>query len=115
VVVADVTNLPEDNEAADYYVLSQAIMGTNAEDYLREAHRVLRWDGILHIAETSSHFGEDVEVGLTAFTRHLESLGFSVLGDPVRIGAAPEFIVIEAIKRGAPAPVAQPWQWAHIA
>jgi hypothetical protein len=48
-------------------------MGSNFTDYIREAHRCLRLDGMLHIWEASSYF-EDVQ----RFCSALGRLGFEV-------------------------------------
>jgi ubiquinone/menaquinone biosynthesis C-methylase UbiE len=48
-------------------------MGSNFTDYLREAHRVLKLDGALHIYEATSRFNDR-----DRFAHALADLGFSV-------------------------------------
>ncbi|XP_012263158.2 ribosomal RNA-processing protein 8 isoform X1 [Athalia rosae] len=55
----------------DVVVFCLSLMGTNLADYVKEANRVLRKDGILKIAEVESRF-EDVD----GFVKTLGSYGF---------------------------------------
>lgn len=55
----------------DVAIFCLSLMGANFADYLREAHRCLRLDGVLHIWEATSYFDDP-----TAFCRQLERLGF---------------------------------------
>jgi len=52
----DMTNVPLKENTVDVAVFSLALMGINVADFIREAHRVLRSDGILKIAEVRSRF-----------------------------------------------------------
>jgi ubiquinone/menaquinone biosynthesis C-methylase UbiE len=64
-------------------------MGSNFTDYLREAYRVLKIDGQLHIWEAVSRF-DDVK----RFARSLEQLGFQVFEPSIR----DKFVLIEGRK-----------------
>ena len=64
-------------------------MGSNFTDYIREAHRCLRLDGMLHIWEAASYF-DDVKKFASALAR----LGFDVTAPGVE-GA---FVRIYALK-----------------
>ena len=64
-------------------------MGSNSGDYLREAARVLVFDGRLIICEASGRFPEDREI------RHrLERLGFHV----TNISEDAQFTFIQALR-----------------
>lgn len=52
----DMANVPLDDGAADFAVFCLALMGTNIADFIREAHRVLKPDGLIKIAEVRSRF-----------------------------------------------------------
>lgn len=52
----DMANVPLKDGTVDIAVFVLALMGTNIADFIREAHRVLRSDGILKIAEVRSRF-----------------------------------------------------------
>ena len=64
-------------------------MGNNNGDYLREAARVLAYDGTLHIVETASRIDKVEDIG-----DRLYQLGFT-LADQHRLGQ-PEFVHITA-------------------
>lgn len=56
VTACDMANVPLPVSSVDVGVFCLALMGTNIADFIREAHRVLRPDGILKIAEVRSRF-----------------------------------------------------------
>ena len=67
-------------------------MGRNYRDYLREAHRLLRYGGWLKVAESASRWeGGKLEelIGVICTS------GFSVVGQPEYRG---QFIYLNAIK-----------------
>ena len=89
VVACDVAAVPLDDKVLDLAIFCLSLMGSNFTDYLREAHRCLRLDGLLHIWEPASYFDD-----MTRFCGDLEKLGFDVL-EPRHEGA---FIRIYAAK-----------------
>ena len=89
VIDGDMSHTPLDDETLDVAVFSLSLMGSNFTDYLREAHRVLKIDGHLHIWEATSRF-TDVD----SFCSGLEQLGFRTF-QPSRRG---QFTHIEAQK-----------------
>lgn len=91
--IASVTSLADGE--VDLAIFCLSLMGTNFTDYLREAHRILRIDGDLHIWEPASYF-DDVD----QFCADLGRLGFDVL-KPAKQGL---FMRIRALKN-ASAPV----------
>lgn len=56
VTPADMSNVPLANETVDVAVYSLALMGTNVADFVREAWRVLKFNGVLRVAEVRSRF-----------------------------------------------------------
>lgn len=56
IIPCDMANVPLKGGTVDVAVFVLALMGTNIADFIREAHRVLRPDGILKIAEVRSRF-----------------------------------------------------------
>ena len=56
VTPADMSNVPLSNEVLDVAVYSLALMGTNVADFVREAWRVLKFNGVLRVAEVRSRF-----------------------------------------------------------
>ena len=73
VIATDIAHVPLDDETVDVAVFSLSLMGSNFTDYLREAHRVLKLDGALHIYEATSRFNDR-----DRFAHELVDLGFSV-------------------------------------
>ena len=74
VTACDMSQVPLEDGELDVAIFSLSLMGNNFTDYLREAHRVLRLDGQLHIIESTNRF-HDRE----AFARDLAKLGFDVI------------------------------------
>lgn len=74
VTACDIADVPLEDGTLDVAIFCLSLMGANFTDYLREAHRCLRLDGMLHIWEPTSYF-DDVD----AFCRDLEKLGFDVV------------------------------------
>lgn len=54
VTACDMANVPLENKSVDVAVFCLALMGTNLADFIREAHRVLKDDGRVKIAEVRS-------------------------------------------------------------
>jgi len=92
VIVCDMsaTDLAEDT--LDVAVFSLSLMGLNYQDYLREAHRLLRYGGWLKVAEPAARWKErNLEELLSA----IASAGFAVVGQP---SYRDRFIYLDAIK-----------------
>lgn len=89
VIEGDMAKTNLDPESVDVALFSLSLMGSNFSDYLREAYRVLKIDGQLHIWEALSRFDD---VG--RFAKSLEQLGFQVFEPRVR----DVFVLIEGRK-----------------
>lgn len=74
VTVCDMAQVPLEDESVDVAVFCLSLMGTNIRDFLEEANRVLKPEGLLKVAEVSSRF-EDVRTFLGAVAK----LGFKVI------------------------------------
>uniref|UniRef100_A0A8B9QCF3 Ribosomal RNA-processing protein 8 n=1 Tax=Apteryx owenii TaxID=8824 RepID=A0A8B9QCF3_APTOW len=70
-VVSGVSQVPLAAESVDVAVFCLALMGTNLQEILEEANRVLKQGGTLMMAEVASRF-ED----LRAFVNSMAHLGF---------------------------------------
>lgn len=73
VIAGDMANVPLEDASLDVAVFSLSLMGTNFTDYIKEAHRCLKLDGILYIVEPISKFND-----LDEFIKGLERLGFDI-------------------------------------
>lgn len=71
VTVCDMAQVPLSDGIVDIAVFCLSLMGKNLSDFLREANRVLKMEGVLLVAEVSSRF-DDVRQFLSAMSQ----LGF---------------------------------------
>jgi len=92
VIACDMARTNLVDSVLDVAVFSLSLMGTNVEDYLREAHRLLRLDGRLRIAEPAGHWQG---IKRDALTTMITSLGFQLVGAVQERGS---FIYIDALK-----------------
>ncbi|KAI5957900.1 RRP8 [Candida margitis] len=58
ITVADIKNVPLEDESATIVIFCLALMGTNFLDFIKEAYRILQPRGELWIAEIKSRFSE---------------------------------------------------------
>ncbi|KAL0232955.1 hypothetical protein GEMRC1_011702 [Eukaryota sp. GEM-RC1] len=72
VVRADISNVPLSSGVADVVVFCLSLMGSNIIDFITEASRILKVNGILHIAEVTSRFND-----LGDFNTGMRQLGFN--------------------------------------
>ena len=56
VTACDIAHVPLKNHSIDVVIFCLSLMGVNFMEYLREAHRVLKYHGLLKIAEVTSRF-----------------------------------------------------------
>lgn len=69
------------NESKDICVFCLSLWGTNYEDYIKEANRIMKHGGILIIVEPYSKFGENEHYKtIDEFSEKIEKYGFEVLG-----------------------------------
>ncbi|KAK9471242.1 methyltransferase-domain-containing protein [Dipodascopsis tothii] len=73
VEVADVRNVPVEDESMHYVIFCLALMGVNFLDFVREAKRILRVRGELWISEIKSRFSDQQG---QEFVDAIKSLGF---------------------------------------
>ncbi|XP_060130135.1 ribosomal RNA-processing protein 8 [Zootoca vivipara] len=94
VIVCDMAQVPLDDESVDVAVFCLALMGTNLQEILEEANRVLRVGGTLLVAEVASRFPD-----VRAFVAALARLGFRLLSKDV---TGSHFFTFELRKAEAP-------------
>jgi len=71
VTVCDIADVPLAKESVDVVVFCLALMGTNCQQFLVEANRILKDKGILKIAEVASRFKST-----KMFINDMKSIGF---------------------------------------
>lgn len=74
IISSDMANTPLENQCLNVAVYCLSLMGTNLNDYLLEANRCLKPNGLLFIAEIESRF-DDVR----QFIKSVEACGFTLL------------------------------------
>ncbi|EDO41737.1 predicted protein, partial [Nematostella vectensis] len=70
VTACNMANVPLDSSSVDVAIFCLSLMGTDLQNYLLEAHRVLKKGGILKVAEVVSRVDPE------AFVDSLSQLGF---------------------------------------
>ncbi len=90
-IACDITHTPLDDLVLDVAVFSLSLMGLNYADYLKEAHRTLRFGGFLKIAEPMSRWADKHAELLAA----IADAGFLLVGG---VEESNQFLYIDAIK-----------------
>ena len=105
VVACDIAAVPLKDRSVDIVVFCLALMGTNIADFVREAHRILKPNGIMRIAEVRSRFdGEGISI--KKFTKFLKRAGFDI--EPHDIGEINKmFFEVECAKTDRQSFIAQ--------
>ncbi|CAG9529853.1 unnamed protein product [Cercopithifilaria johnstoni] len=93
ITACDMSTVPLNNESVDIVVFCLSLMGTNLNEYLREANRILKKDGFLKISEVASRF-----VSVKQFVHAITKMGFNMTGKMMIDGGY--FVVLEFIKTG---------------
>jgi hypothetical protein len=89
VIACDIAHVPLEDEILDAAIFSLSLMGINYLDYIMEAHRCLKLDGHLWIAETMSRFES-----LNNLPEQLVKQGFDI----VKIQVKGNFTFLRGIK-----------------
>jgi hypothetical protein len=90
-IACDIAKTPLEDENLDVAVFSLSLMGINYPDYLKEAYRVLKFGGLLKIAEPINRW-LDKQSDLLA---QITNAGFMMIGN---VEQSSQFLYINAIK-----------------
>ena len=93
VISCDMRKTGLGDESIDAAVFSLALWGTNSDEYIKEAYRVLRRKGMIYIAEPSKNY--ETEDEQERFINILNDIGFQQVGSIENRG---KFIYITGIK-----------------
>ena len=93
VIACDMKNVPLENESIDVAMFSLSLWGSNYEDYIKEAYRVLNYGGVIYIAEPSKSY--DTPELKDELKSLLVRNGFEIVGDIENRG---KFIYIKGLK-----------------
>jgi superfamily II DNA or RNA helicase len=91
VTAVDMAHTPLEDSTLDGAIFSLSLMGLNYKDYLKEAHRVLKFCGFLKIAEPITRWTEKRQQLLS----EIKEIGFHLVGD---IEESFQFFYINAVK-----------------
>lgn len=80
IIACNITKTPLEPKSLDVAVYCLSLMGTNLNDYLLEANRVLKLHGSVYIAEIQSRFEEVRE-----FVRFMTACGFDLIKKDVAV------------------------------
>ena len=72
-VACDISNLPDENESVNICIFSQSLMGQNWQKYILEAKRVLIFNGMIIISESSERYN--------IIKEFVKEIGFKILDD----------------------------------
>ena len=92
VIACDMSNIPLEDKILDLAIFSLSLMGSNLDEYLKEAHRLLKIDGRLKIVEPSNRWESEKSQKLIEM---IEQCGFQTIG---RIRESYKFLYIDAMK-----------------
>ena len=81
VIATDIAHVPLSNESVDIVVFCLSLMGTNIGDFILEASRILKPNGILKIVEVRSRFEKDAN-GIKQFLKVVKRAGFNIQHSP---------------------------------
>ena len=91
VTACDIADTSLEAEKLDVAVFSLSLMGLNYAEYLKEAHRTLKFGGLLKIAEPINRWHDKREELLS----NIANAGFLLIGEVVESN---QFLYIDAIK-----------------
>lgn len=76
VTACNIANVPLADASVDIAIYCLALMGTSVREFLLEAHRVLKPNGVLQVAEVKSRFETESLGGIQGFVDRMAQLGF---------------------------------------
>jgi superfamily II DNA or RNA helicase len=78
VEVCDVSQMPLQDDSVEICIMSLALWGSNCEEYIREAFRVLETNGILYIIDSTKRWSEEGLQDGAQLKQMLEQNGFQL-------------------------------------
>ena len=85
VQVCDISHMPLDDNSVDICVMSLALWGSNCEEYIQEALRVLDENGILYIIDSTKRWSDEGMQDAGKLKTILEANGFQIKEKDTRI------------------------------
>ena len=78
VEVCDISRIPLEEDTVDICIMSLALWGSNCEEYVREAFRVLETNGILYIIDSTKRWSDEGVQDGDQLKQMLETNGFQI-------------------------------------
>jgi superfamily II DNA or RNA helicase len=78
VEVCDISNMPLDDDSIEICIMSLALWGSNCEEYIQEANRVLETDGTLYIIDSTKRWSEEYKQDGDRLKQLLERNNFKI-------------------------------------
>jgi len=75
---ADISNVPLEEDSVEFAILCLALIGTNQDEYICEAHRILESNGVLYISESTHRSSEEGLCDGVLLEHKLNANGFTV-------------------------------------
>jgi hypothetical protein len=85
VQVCDISHMPIEDNSVDICIMSLALWGSNCEEYVKEALRVLDENGILYIIDSTKRWSEEGMQDAGKLKLLLEANGFQIKEKDTRI------------------------------
>jgi superfamily II DNA or RNA helicase len=79
VEVCDISLMPLEDDSVEICIMSLALWGSNCEEYVREAFRVLETSGILYIIDSTKRWSEEGSQDGGQLKQMLEANGFRII------------------------------------
>lgn len=78
VQVCDISNMPLKPKSVEICIMSLALWGSNCEEYIREAYRVLEPKGTLYIIDSTKRWSEEYKQDGDRLKQILEKNNFKI-------------------------------------
>jgi superfamily II DNA or RNA helicase len=85
VQVCDISHMPLEDGSVDICIMSLALWGSNCDEYIREALRVLDENGILYIIDSTKRWSEEGSQDAGKLKLLLETNGFQIKAKDTKI------------------------------
>lgn len=83
VQVCDISHMPLEDDSVDICVMSLALWGSNCEEYIKEAYRVLETNSTLYIIDSTKRWSEEGTQNATILKEMLETTGFQITTETI--------------------------------
>ncbi len=83
VQVCDISHMQLEDDSVDICIMSLALWGSNCEEYIKEAYRVLETNSTLYIIDSTKRWSEEGTQNATILKEMLETAGFQITTETI--------------------------------